>query len=133
MTEYIHRITIAVPESYINIANQLALIVGESPTDINTFSQASWQDKDGNRYAVCSAVVKPVVLSIYHSKLSELELPEFKQQADIEQAQQALDMMVLYDGTQQVSTDSIMCAVDYDPLTTLEAMGLSVIDLENEL
>ena len=119
------------PETYINIANQLALIAGETPADINTFSQASWQDKDGNKYAVCSAVVKPVVLSLYQSKLSELELPEFKQQADIEQAQQALDMMVLYDGTQQVATDTIMCAVDYDPLPTLEAMGLSVTDSED--
>lgn len=130
MTDYIHRITIAVPEQYINITNQLALVAGESSADINTFSQASWQDKDGNKYAVCSAVVKPVVLSLYQSKLSELELPEFKQQADIEQAQQALDMMVLYDGTQQVATDTIMCAVDYDPLPTLEAMGLSVTDSE---
>lgn len=130
MSEYRHRITVAVPEQYINIANQLALIAGESPADINTFRQASWQDKDGNKYAVCSAVVKPVVLSVYQSKLSELELPEFKQQANIEQAQQALDMMVLYEGTQQVTTDTIMCAVDYDPLPTLEAMGLSVIELE---
>lgn len=130
MSDYIHRITVAVPEAYINIANQLALIAGEFPADINTFRQASWQDKDGNKYAVCSAVAKPVVLSIYHSKLSELELPEFKQEANIEQAQQALDMMVLYDGTQQVTTNTIMCAVDYDPLPTLEAMGLSVIELE---
>lgn len=133
MTEYIHRITIAVPESYINIANQLALIAGETPADINTFSQASWQDKDGNKYAVCSAVTKPIVLGLYKAKLSELELPEFKQEANIEQAQQALDMMVLYEGTQQVTTDTIMCAVDYDPLPTLEAMGLSVIELEDEL
>lgn len=130
MSEYIHRITVAVPEAYINIANQLALIAGEFPADINTFSQASWQDKDGNKYAVCSAVAKPVVLTVYQSKLSELELPEFKKVADIEQAQQALDMMVLYDGTQQVITDTIMCAVDYDPLPTLEAMGLNVIELE---
>ena len=130
MNEYIHRITVAVPEAYINIANQLALIAGEFPADVNTFRQASWQDKDGNKYAVCSAVAKPVVLTVYQSKLSELELPEFKQEANIEQAQQALDMMVLYDGTQQVATDTIMCAVDYDPLPTLEAMGLSVIELE---
>ena len=130
MTDYIHRITVAVPEAYINIANQLALIAGEFPADINTFSFAGWQDKDGNKYAVCSAVAKPVVLTIYHSKLSELELPEFKQEANIEQAQQALDMMVLYDGTQQVTTDTIMCAVDYDPLPTLEAIGLSVIEIE---
>lgn len=130
MSEYIHRITVAVPEQYINIANQLALIAGEFPADINTFSQASWQDKEGNKYAVCSAVAKPVVLTIYSSKLSELELPEFKREADIEQAQQALDMLVLYDGTKQVTTDTIMCAVDYDPLPTLEAMGLNVIELE---
>lgn len=130
MSEYIHRITVAVPEACINTANQLALIAGEFPADVNTFAYAGWQDKDGNKYAVCSAVAKPVVLGIYHSKLSELELPEFKQEANIEQAQQALDMMVLYDGTQKVSTDSIMCAVDYEPLPTLEAMGLSVIELE---
>lgn len=130
MSEYIHRITVAVPEQYTNIANQLALIAGEFPADINTFRQVSWQDKDGNKYAVCSAVAKPVVLGLYHSKLSELELPEFKQEANIEQAQQALDMLVLFEGTQQVSNDSIMCAVDYDPLPTLEAMGLSVIELE---
>lgn len=130
MTEYIHRITVAVPEQYINIANHLALIAGEFPADINTFRQASWQDKDSNKYAVCSAVAKPVVLSLYHSKLSELELPEFKQEANIEQAQQALDMLVLYDGTQQVTTDTIMCAVDYDPLPTLAEMGLSVIEFE---
>lgn len=130
MSEYIHRITVAVPEQCINIANQLALIAGESPADVNTFRQASWQDKDGNKYAVCSAVAKPVVLTIYQSKITELELPEFKQEANIEQAQQALDMLVLYDGTQQVTTDTIMCAVDYDPLPTLEAMGLSVIELE---
>ena len=130
MSNYIHRITVSVPEQYTNIANQLALIAGEFPADINTFSQALWQDKDGNKYAICSAVTKPVVLGIYGAKLSELELPEFKQEANIEQAQQALDMLVLYDGTQQVTSDTIMCAVDYDPLPTLEAMGLSVVESE---
>ena len=133
MTEYIHRITVAVPEAYINIANQLALIAGEFPADANTFRQASWQDKDGNKYAVCSAVAKPVVLDLYEAKLSELELPEFKQEANIEQAQQALDMMVLYDGTQQVTTDTIMCAVDYDPLPLLLSVGLRAIETETEI
>lgn len=132
MTEYKHRITIVVPETYINIANQLALIAGEFPADINTFRFAGWQDKDGNKYAVCSAVTKPIVIGLYEANLAEIELPEFKQEADIELAQQALDMMVLYDGTQQVTTDTIMCVVDYDPLPTLEAIGLSVIELEEQ-
>ena len=133
MSKYTHRITVVVPEAYINIANQLALIAGEFPADINTFTYANWQDKDGNKYAVCSAVTKPIVLGLYEANLSELELPEFKQEANIEKSQQALDMLVLYDGTQQVSNDSIMCAVDYDPLTTLEAMGLSIIEVEDDL
>lgn len=46
------------------------------------------------------------------------------------ETQQALDMLVLYDGTQQVTSDTIMSAVDYDPLPTLEAMGLSVVESE---
>lgn len=130
MSDYKHRMSLSVPQALIAKANQLTLIVGESSDDDKTFTHANWQDKDGNLYAVCSTVIKPVVLSMFGISLSNITLPTHAVNADVTAAQQALDMLVLYDGTQQVSTDSIMCAVDYDPLPTLEAMGLSVIELE---
>lgn len=42
MSQYSHRMTLAVPESLMTQANQLALIAGESPVDVNTFTNANW-------------------------------------------------------------------------------------------
>ena len=59
-TDYIQKATIATPASHIPDANQLALALGESSADDRTFSTASYQDAQGNLYAVCSTVAKPV-------------------------------------------------------------------------
>jgi len=40
MSEWTHVLTIAVPESLIAQANQLALAIGTSPDDVNTFQTA---------------------------------------------------------------------------------------------
>jgi len=59
-TEYQQRATIAAPAAHMPDANQLALALGESSADDRTFTTATWQDADGNLYAVCSTVAKPV-------------------------------------------------------------------------
>ena len=64
MTKYQQRATIAVPEPLIAEANQLALCLGESSADDQTFTAASYQDADGNLYAVCSTVAKPIFAQI---------------------------------------------------------------------
>lgn len=51
MSEWTHVLTIAVPESLMAQANQLALAIGTSEDDINTFRQADWTDGISN-YAV---------------------------------------------------------------------------------
>lgn len=53
MSEWTHVLTIAVPESLIVQANQLALSIGTSEEDVNTFRVADWTDGAGN-FAVCS-------------------------------------------------------------------------------
>lgn len=53
MSEWTHVLTIAVPESLIAQANQLALAIGTSEDDVNTFRSADWTDGTGN-FAVCS-------------------------------------------------------------------------------
>jgi len=59
-TLYQQKATIAAPLAHTPDANQLALCLGESSADDRTFSTASYQDAQGNLYAVCSTVAKPV-------------------------------------------------------------------------
>ena len=59
-TQYQQKATIATPEAHIPDANQLALCLGESAADDQTFPTASYQDASGNLYAVCSTVAKPI-------------------------------------------------------------------------
>ena len=53
MSEWTHVLTIAVPESLIAQANQLALAIGTSEDDVNTFRTADWTDGSSN-FVVCS-------------------------------------------------------------------------------
>ena len=63
-TEYKQRATIASPVAHIADANQLALCLGESSADDQTFTAAPYQDADGNLYAVCSTVAKPIFVQL---------------------------------------------------------------------
>ena len=124
MSQYTHRMTLAVPELLMSQANQLALIAGESLDDVNTFTQASYQDTEGNKYAVCSTVIKPIVLSLLNTPLADSPLQA--EGADLTQAQQAMDKMVVYKQGVTVTPDSIYIAIDYDPLEFFEDLGLTV-------
>ena len=131
MSEYNHRMTLIVPELMIPQANQLALIVGVSEHDDKTFTTANWQDKDGNLYAVCSTVIKPVVLGLFGVSLTDVTLPAHAINADVTAAQQALDRVVMYKQGDKASTTSIMCAIDFEPLQVFSDMGLTIISEEN--
>jgi len=73
MTQYTHRATIATPLAHIPDANQLALALGESSADVQTFTTASYQDAQGNLYAVCSTVAKPIFAQIAGQPLQALD------------------------------------------------------------
>ena len=53
MSEWTHTLTIIVPELLMAQANQLALAVGTSEDDVNTFAAADWTDGTSN-YSACS-------------------------------------------------------------------------------
>ena len=55
-TAYVQRATIAAPVNHMPDANQLALALGESSADDQTFTSASYQDAGGNLYSVASTV-----------------------------------------------------------------------------
>ena len=128
MSEYTHRMTLAVPEQLIPQANQLALIAGESPDDVNTFTQASYQDSKGNKYAVCSTVIKPIVLSMLDTPLSEGVLQA--EGADLELAQEAMDKLVMYSEGVIADSKHIFIAIDIEPLDFFESLGLKIIETQ---
>lgn len=133
MTQYTHRLTLAVPEQLIPQANQLALIMGESAADVNTFTQASYEDTDGNKYAVCSFVSKPVVLGALSAGLPET-LPTHAEEADRDLALQALGLLTVFEeGYNIVSPDYLLMAVDVPPQEALTKMGVTAIVVPEEV
>lgn len=128
MSQYTHRITLAVPEQLMPQANQLALIAGESAADINTFTAANWADTDGNRYSVCSTVIKPIVLSLLDTPLADSPLQA--EGADLVLAQQAMDKVVMYEQGVTATPDSIYIAIDYDPLEFFKDLGLTIVETD---
>jgi len=85
-TEYTQIATIAVPEPLISDANQLALCLGESAADDQTFGAASYQDAGGNLYAVCSTVAKPIFAQLASQPL---QAPNHAPGVDLEAATRA--------------------------------------------
>ena len=117
--------SLVVPEQMIPQANQLALIAGESPYDDQTFTQANWQDADGNLYAVCSTVIKPIVLAMFGTPVADTGLTA--EGADFTQAQIAMDSAVMYSEGVKATNDKIIIAIDVEPLEIFERLGLTAI------
>ena len=129
-TQYKHSALIAVPESLISQANQLACLLGESAADINTFGQASWTDGT-SKYAVANAAVKDVFLRPTQDGqlppnpahvLSEEGTAAFFDRSQAEAAFATLNQ-----------AGGILMAVDVKPMDQLEAWGLTRISTEDGL
>jgi len=94
-TEYTQIATIAVPEPLIPDANQLALALGESAADDQTFGAASYQDAGGNLYAVCSTVAKPIFVQLAGQPL---QAPDHAPGVDLEAATRAQALLQINGG-----------------------------------
>lgn len=126
MSDYKHRMTLVVPKSLMPAANQLALIAGESPDDDKTFTEASYQDADGNLYAVCSTVIKPIVLSMFGKSVEDSEL--YDDNADADLANLAMSNAVMYSEGMSANSKCIIIGIDIEPLGMFDALGLTMID-----
>ena len=94
-TQYTNRATIATPAANIPDANQLALCLGESPADDQTFTTASYQDAQGNLYAVCSTVAKPIFAQLAGQRL---QAPDHSLDMDLVAAARAQSLLQINNG-----------------------------------
>ena len=94
-TLYQQRATIATPDARIPDANKLALALGESSADDQTFTTASYQDAQGNLYAVCSTVAKPIFAEMAGQPL---KAPDHAPDMDLVAATRAQSLLQINDG-----------------------------------
>lgn len=129
MSQNNHRVTTVCPSAHTGAANQLALTLGESPADVNTFGTPGWQDAQGNLYSVCSFVCTDLWLQAVTLPLQE------RHDADLEAATRAQDLLVIYtpEGEEHTpaSPDTLLAYCHGNALEALEMMGL--IRIEEEL
>ena len=95
-TLYQQRATIAVPEPLIAEGNQLALALGESAADDQTFTTASYQDASGNLYAVCSTVARPIFAQMAGQLL---QAPDHAPDMDLAAATRSQALLQINGGT----------------------------------
>lgn len=127
MSEWTHVLTIAVPESLIAQANQLALAIGTSEDDVNTFQTADWTDGTGN-FAVCSTRAVDKIFD-YIAAVDATDNPL------LAEGLAALSFVTIAtdeEGTQSIAgNDSakIRVVVDMEPLAALSLLGLHRIEV----
>ena len=124
-TLYQQSSTIATPVSHIPDANQLALALGESHADDRTFTSASYQDADGNLYAVCSTVAKPIFAELAGQPL---QAPDHAPDMDVEAATRAQALLQINGGT---ASPDVIAVILGDRLESaqdhIKALGLTPI------
>jgi hypothetical protein len=138
MNQYVLRATIAVPSAHIQDARQLALVLGESAVDIDTFRAASFQDAAGNAYAVASTVAKADFATRAQATLTA---PDHAPNADITAATRAQALIAIEDRLADdapiaATPDKIVSVFDHNSASAQEhisSMGLTRIPLPDEL
>ena len=130
-TQYQQRATIATPAPHIPDANQLALALGESSADDQTFGTASYQDAQGRLYAVCSTVAKPVFAELAGQPL---QAPDHSPDMDLEAATRAQGMLKINGGT---ASPDVIAVILGDRMESaqdhIKALGLTRVEQESEL
>lgn len=127
MSEWTHVLTIAVPESLIEQANQLALSIGTSEDDVNTFRTADWTDGTDN-FAVCSTRAVDKIFDY-------VGLVDTSENTMLSEALAALSFVSITtdeDGTQTITGNDatkIRVVVDMEPFAALSLLGLHRIEV----
>jgi len=124
-TEYVQKATIATPLAHIPDANQLALRLGESAADDQTFTAASYQDASGNLYAVASTVTKPIFAEMAGQPL---QAPDHAPDMDLAAATRAQALLQINGG---IASPDVIAVILGDRLESAQdhiaALGLTPI------
>jgi len=124
------RYTVAVPEQHLAKANQLAMALGLSVNDKNTYTDLKYSDVDGNLYAVASFIASSATVDKVDAPLERPAWDEENQDIDMELAEHAKVMIAL----DVASVNTISFNNNDDALVGVEQLGLTrYVEPEPEL
>ena len=116
MSNWTHTLTVVVPESLMAQANQLALAIGTSEDDVNTFLSADWTDGTSN-YAVAHTQAVEQIMDYFALIPAELQssvvFPVMSVSAEVITTLTGSDMT------------KIQVFVDQEPFHVLSILGLA--------
>jgi len=125
------RLTIAVPQAHIDNANHLAMVLGYSEADGLTYRNPSWQDAQGNLYAVASL---PVSDGFIVAAESPVVRPEWdtEEVIDMTKAAQAQELVSIWtlDSSEtgpKATPDVIKAVLGMGGGAAIEAVGLTPV------
>ena len=128
-TAYTQKATIATPVAQIPDANQLALCLGESAADDQTFNASTYQDAQGNLYAVASTVAKPVFAELAGQRL---QAPAHAPGMDLAAATRAQGLLQINGG---VAGPDVIAVILGDRLESaqdhIKMLGLTQVESED--
>lgn len=120
MSEWTHTLTVVVQESLMAKANQLALAIGTSDDDVNTFRIADWTDGTGN-FAVAHTQAVEQIMDYFAQVPVELQtgvvFPTMSVSAEGVTTLTGSDM------------SAIQVFVDAEPFTVFGLLGLTRRDV----
>ena len=123
------RLTITCPQAHTVDANHLAMVLGYSNADDQTYREPQWQDTAGNLYTAASLDVSPLFVRAAGSPLQRpaWDTTNFVNMAAAGRAQARIVIWGLVDGeADPVATPDIILAMFHpDPMTALAMAGVS--------
>ena len=127
MSDYVMRVTIFAPQAMIADANQLALCLGQSAADDQTFGAATWEDGDGNFYAATSTMARAAFAA---DAASPLTAPDFAPDADLVAAGRAQAALVIYDPDSpvQAGPGRVLAVINDSAHEAIFIAGVSRVD-----
>ena len=123
------RYTVAVPEQHIDKANQLAMALGLSVNDKNTYTDLKYTDVDGNLYAVASFIASSATVDKVDAPLERPAWDVENEDIDMELAEHAKALVAL----DVASVNTISFNNDDDGLAAIEQRGLTRYNQDTEL
>jgi hypothetical protein len=124
------RITAAAPESLIDDANQLAMVLAYGTDDANTYRGLNYQDADGNLYACASWEASPEFVP---RATSPLVRPEWDTDfiIDMAAAERAQAALVFSEEAVQATPAALTAIGGMTGTQALAAMGLTAVPQED--
>ena len=123
------RYTVAVPEQHIDKANQLAMALGLSVNDKNTYTDLKYTDVDGNLYAVASFIASSATASKVDAPLERPAWDVENEDINMELAERAKTLVAL----DVASVNTISFNNNDDGLVAVEQLGLTRYNPDTEL